>query len=117
MDDELERFKRTIDMAELASSYGYRLDGRQCSTSLRMKNAGSTIIIATGEDRHGIFFDTAGNASGSVIDFVMWQRGCTLGYARKYLREYCGQNSFSFPTWSNCGLGLFLVQARSLVSC
>ncbi len=97
-DDELERFKRTVDLAELASSYGYQLDGRQCRTSLRMKNAGSIIIIATSEDRHGIFFDVQGNASGSVVDFVMWQKGCNLGYARKYLREYTGQHSFSFPT-------------------
>jgi hypothetical protein len=57
-----------------------------------MKNAGSIIIIATGEDGHGIFFDTLGSASGSVIDFVMWQKGCNLGYARKYLREYTGQS-------------------------
>jgi hypothetical protein len=98
MDDELERFKRTIDLTELASSYGYRLDGRPSRTSLKMKNAGSTIIIATGEDGHGIFFDVHGSASGSVIDFVMWQKGCNLGYARKALREYTGQHSFSFPT-------------------
>src|ERR1700726_3066512 len=97
MDTELENFKRAVDLAELASSYGYQLDGRPSRTSLKMRNAGSIIIIATGEDGQGIFFDVQGNASGSVIDFVMWQKGCSLGYARKALREYTGQHSISFP--------------------
>jgi len=75
-----------------------------------MKNAGSTIIIATGEDGHGIFFYAQGNASGSVIDFVMWQKGCNPGYARKYLREYCGQRIFLFLLPNGLS-GLFLSPA------
>lgn len=99
MDDELERFKREIDLAELASFYGYRLHGRPSRTSLKMKNEGSTIIVAVDDkDGHGVFFEVLGEAGGSVIDFVKWQKNCNLGYARKYLREYTGQHSFSFPT-------------------
>lgn len=98
-DDELERFKQKVNIAELARTFGYTLDERSQRTSYRMKNAsnGSKIIVATGQDGHGIFFDTQGSASGSVLDFVMWQKGISLGYARKFMREYTGQHNFTFP--------------------
>ena len=99
MDEELEQFKRKIDITELARKYGYEIDEKaSCRTSLTMKSAGSKIIAATAEDGHGIFFDVQGSASGSVIDLVMWQEGVNLGYARKILREFTNQHSFSFPT-------------------
>jgi DNA primase len=99
LDDELEQFKQKINMVELADSYGYEIDRKaRGRASVAMKNHGSKIIVATAEDGHGIFFDVRGNASGSVIDFVMWQDGINLGYARKKLREYSGQRRFSFPT-------------------
>ena len=92
MDDELERFKREVDLVELASFYGYRLHGRPSRTSLKMKNEGSTIIVAVDDkDGHGVFFEVLGVAGGSVIDFVKWQKGVNLGYARKALREYTGE--------------------------
>ncbi len=99
-DEELERFKQQINIAEVARTFGYRLDERSQRTSYRMKNpnTGSKIIVATAEDGHGIFFDTQGSAGGSVIDLVKWQMGINLGHARKYLREYSGQHQFSFPT-------------------
>ena len=99
-DEELEQFKRSINIAELAASYGFKVEGRPYPSGYTMRNAGSKIVVATdAKDGHGIFFEVHGNTDGgSVVDFVMWQRGCNLGYARKYLREYCGQSSFSFPT-------------------
>ena len=56
---------------------------------------GDKIIIATGEDGHAVFFSVHTNASGSVIDFIMFREGGNLGYARKTLRAYIPS---PFPT-------------------
>ena len=95
-DDELECFK-TLNLGELAATYGYALDRRESSrSSLVMRHAdGDKIIIATGEDGHAVFFSVHADASGSVIDFVMHRQGGNLGHARKTLRTY---NPSSFPT-------------------
>ncbi len=95
-DDELEHFK-TLNLGELAASYGYALDRRESSrSSLVMRHAdGDKIIIATGEDGHAVFFSVHAEASGSVIDFVMHRQGVNLGHARKILRAYAPP---SFPT-------------------
>lgn len=94
---ELERFKANIDLAELAASMGYQLDKNESSrSSLVMRHSdGDKIVVATGADRHGIFFSVKTTASGSVIDFVMYRHGVSLGHARKVLREY---KSILFPT-------------------
>ena len=95
-DDELEHFKG-LNLGELASSHGYALDRRESSrSSLVMRHAdGDKIILATGEDGHAVFFSVKADASGSVIDFVMYRQGVNLGHARKILRAYAPP---SFPT-------------------
>lgn len=95
-DSELEQFKN-LNLGELAASYGYMLDRRESSkSSLVMRHPdGDKIIIATGEDNHGIFFSVKTNASGSVIDFVIHRQGGNLGHARQTLRKY---SPVSFPT-------------------
>lgn len=92
--DELERFKE-LNLGELAAFYGYQIDRRQSSRSnLVMRHAdGDKIIIATGEDGHGIFYSTKADRNGSVVDFAMFREGCTLGHARKALRRYTGQQA------------------------
>ena len=100
MDQELEKFKQDVNLVELAGSYGYAVVRKEsCRTSVVMKNPAeaSKIIIATGQDGHGIFFEVHGDASGSVIDFVKYQEGCNLGVARVKLREYLGQPRLKFP--------------------
>jgi len=93
---ELEHFK-SLNLGELAVSYGYQLDKRESSrSSLVMRHSdGDKIIIATGEDGHGIFFSVTSNASGSVLDFIMHRQGGNLGHARQTLRRYAPS---SFPT-------------------
>ena len=100
--DELESFK-SLNLIELAASYGYQLDRHESSrSSFVMRHADSDkIIIATGEDGHGIFFSVKANASGSVIDFVIYRQGGNLGHARKTLRAY---NPSSFPTATTANL-------------
>lgn len=87
---ELEEFKANINLAELAASMGYQLDKKESSrSSLVMRHSdGDKIVVATGADGHGIFFSVKNPASGSVIDFVMYRYGVSLGHARKVLRAY-----------------------------
>lgn len=99
-DNELERFKTEISLADVASAHGYELDRRESSRSslvMRRGKDGDKIIIATGEDGHGIFFSVHSNTSGSAIDFIMTRRSLNLGQARKVLREWLPV-PFSFPT-------------------
>jgi hypothetical protein len=72
---ELEAFKE-LNLAELASAYGYELDRREsgrCNLVMRHPD-GDKVIIATGLDGHGIFYSTRTDRSGSVIDFVMFRK-------------------------------------------
>ncbi len=97
--EEIERIKRETSLPELAASYGYAIDEKaSCRTSLVMRHHGSKIIVATGEDGHGIFFDVHGSASGSVIDFVMWQEGVNFGKACQILSERITAPRLAFPT-------------------
>lgn len=98
--DELERFKSEISLAEVAAAHGYQLDRQHSSrSSLVMRHPdGDKIVVATGEDGHGVFFSVRTNASGSVIDFVMERRGLNLGQVRGVLRPYLSGGVFSFPT-------------------
>lgn len=92
-DGELERFKTSVDLVKLAASYDYHVVRKEsCKTSVVMKKEAdaSKIVVATSQDGHGIFFEVHGNASGSVMDFVMSQENCSLGTARKVLREWLG---------------------------
>lgn len=92
--EELQNFKKRIDLVQLATSYGYSVVRKEsCRTSVVMKNEAnaSKIVVATAQDGHGIFFEVHGDAKGSVVDFVMYRENCRLGNARKVLREWLGQ--------------------------
>ena len=93
-DAELERFK-TLNLGEVAASYGYTPDRRESSrSSLVMRHAdGDKIVVATGEDGHAVFFSVKADASGSVIDFVMHREGVNLGDARRVLRAHSPASS------------------------
>jgi hypothetical protein len=83
--DQIERIKQRVNLAELAASYGYAIDGKTgySRTSLRMKHHGKKIIVATDrKDGHGVFFYVGSDSGGgSAIDFVMLEEGVNLGQA------------------------------------
>ena len=95
-DPELEGFK-ALNLGEVAAAYGFALDRKESSrSSLVMRHGdGDKIVIATGEDGHGVFFSVHSEASGSVVDFVMHRQQCNLGRARVHLRSLAPS---SFPT-------------------
>jgi hypothetical protein len=89
-DEELERFKREINLIEIAQSLGYEIDKKASSRSCKlMKRGGDKVVFATGIDGHGIYFSLSDESDcGSVIDFAQKRIGGNLGKIRKELRGW-----------------------------
>jgi len=95
--DELERFKREISLPEYAASEGYDLISNESSRNsfvMQRESDNDKIIVATGQDGHGIYFSVRDNAdNGSIIDFLQRRKGLNLGQVRKELRPWIGQSA------------------------
>jgi hypothetical protein len=104
MDEELERFKREINLTEYAASCGYVLIVRErrgrdklrgsTASSILMENRGTgdKVVIARDRDGHWTFFSVRdGGDNGTIIDFVQHRKGAGLGGVRKELRHWIGQ--------------------------
>lgn len=89
--EELNRFKREINLAEYAQSFGYAVD-RKKSTKISpvLKKDGDTLIVGQSKaDGHYIYFNANNDSDrGSIIDFVKNRTGETLGHIRKRLRNW-----------------------------
>lgn len=97
---ELERFKRDINIAHYAAANGYSLDRQQSSRNsyVMQGNDGDKIVISTALSGHGVYFSIKDSTDhGSIIDFVMRRRNCSLGAARQCLRSWT--NAPSTPTY------------------
>ncbi len=91
--DELEQFKRQINLVEYAETQGYEIDKAESSkSSVVMRGPGNDkIIVATGEDGHGVFFSVRDDQdNGSIIDFVQSRQHLNLGQVRQELRPWIG---------------------------
>jgi Toprim-like/Protein of unknown function (DUF3991) len=93
--DELERFKRDINLTEFAAARGYRIDRRESSRgSVVMRHAATDdkiIIAKRGADNHWTYFSVRDDRdNGTVLDFVQRRDGATLGEVRKELRSWTG---------------------------
>lgn len=95
MDHELEQFKTGINLSEFAASRGYVLDRRESSRNsavMRHPN-GDKIVIAKNEaSGHWEYFSvhTGQDKGGTIIDFVQYRDGVSLGKVRKTLRAWIG---------------------------
>lgn len=91
--DELDEFKRRVNLTEYAATLGYAIDRRASSrNSATMRHpAGDKVIVAKGEDGHWVYFSVHDPAdSGSIIDFIQRRESGTLGDVRKQLRPWVG---------------------------
>lgn len=91
--DELEQFKRQINLVEYAETQGYEIDKAESSkSSVVMRGPGNDkIIVATGEDGHGVFFSVRDDRdNGTIIDFVQSRQHLNLGQVRQELRPWIG---------------------------
>ncbi len=100
--NELEDFKRHINLTEFAASYGFAKDVTKSSKStVVMRDSSDYIILismSTGD--HWQYFSPSDEAdSGTIIDFVKKQENCNLGHVRKILRQWRGQVSAPVNTW------------------
>lgn len=99
MDDELERFKRDVNLTEFAAGRGYRLVDRersaegkwrgstQASVSMRHPDTNDKIIIRRDRDGHWTYFSVREDLdNGTVIDFLQRREYLGLGAIRKELR-------------------------------
>ena len=97
MDHELERFKTDIDLIAFAASRGYVSDRRESSQNcevMRTTNGDKIVIVKHLDNKgaeHWVYYcvrDARDN--GTVIDFLQWRGGGTLGHIRKTLRDWLG---------------------------
>jgi|SRR5579871_2833884 len=107
--DELDRFKRDINLTELAASYGYRLVERErsaagrwrgsttASVSMRHPTTDDKVVIRL--DRgHWTYFSVRDDSdNGTVIDFVQRRRVAGLGGVRKELRTWLREDRPRVP--------------------
>lgn len=97
-EDELDRFKTGINLAEYAEGRGYQIDRKESSrASTVMRQGEDKIVVATDQDGHGIYFSVRdGLDHGSIIDFVQRRQGLNLGQVRKELRPWLDSPSSSY---------------------
>lgn len=99
--DELDLFKRQINLSEFAAAQGYALDRKASSrNSVAMKGPGGDKIIIARDDRsgHWIYFSVADEQdNGTIIDFVDHRERLNLGAIRKELRPWIGQGAGPEP--------------------
>ena len=89
--DELEQFKRDINLSEYAASQGYELEKHESSrNSAVMRHPdGSKIVITRQQDRHWVYFSVHNDRDhGSIVDFVQQRQVSNLDQVRKELRPW-----------------------------
>lgn len=97
---ELDHFKRSINLSEFAAARGYALDVRESSrnSAIMRHPDGDKIIIAKSEGGDWIYFSVRDDRdNGTIIDFLQWRGGGSLGDVRKALRSWLGSSRPSLP--------------------
>ena len=92
--NELERFKKEINLPSYAVSMGYQVDltvsSRNSLTAAHSE--GDKVIIAQAKDGHWIYFSTRDpQDKGSIIDFHQNRTKDNLGQVRQELRPWLGE--------------------------
>jgi len=100
-DNELEVFKREIDLRQFAVSLGYRID--RCESwrgSTVLRSGGDKIVVKRNGTGHYVFFSVRDDRdNGTVIDFLQRRQNLSLGAVRQILRPWIGRPSIlpQFP--------------------
>ena len=101
MDAELESFKTNIDLRAYAAAQGYQLDRKESwrgTSVMRHPTSHDKVIIKRGMDGHYVYFSVRDDRdNGSIIDFVQFRQGLSLGAVRKELRPWIGQPPVPVP--------------------
>jgi hypothetical protein len=100
-DPELEEFKTAIDLRVYAASRGYQLDRKESSrNSAVMRHANGDKVIIKRIDSRFVYFSVRDDRdNGTIIDWVQFRQGLSLGAVRKELRPWVGQPPVPVPVF------------------
>lgn len=102
--DELDGFKRLIDLRAYAALQGYQEDRRNSyagSTCMRHPATDDKIFIKRDSDGHYVYFSVRDDQdNGSIIDFIMKRKGWGWGAIFGELRDWMGTPPLSLPVFS-----------------
>lgn len=102
-DPELESFKTGIDLRAYAASQGFQLDARASwrgTSVMRHPATHDKVIIKRDPDGHYVYFSVRDDRdNGSIIDFVQYRQGLSLGAVRKELRPWVGKLPVPVPSF------------------
>lgn len=102
-DAELGSFKTTIDLRAYAAGQGYKLSAKESwhgSAVMRHPVSDDKVIVKRAADGHYIYFSVRDDRdNGSIIDFVQFRQGLSLGAVRKELRPWIGQPPVPVPVF------------------
>jgi hypothetical protein len=100
---ELEDFKRNIDLRVFTAGMGYQLDKRASfrgSAVMRNSAGKKELVIKVDADGHYVYFSLLDDDdNGSVIDFVQRRTGKSIGHVRKELRAWLGRPRPGIPVF------------------
>ena len=99
--NELDRFKRDIDLVDYAQRQGYEVKKEGKRGDWHQLQKEGEVLIVTRKDDHQVYLNTGDDRDkGSVIDFAKTRggdgQGLNLGQVRQQLREYL--NDGAAPT-------------------
>ncbi|TGD76980.1 toprim domain-containing protein [Hymenobacter wooponensis] len=91
--NELDRFKRDIDLVDYAERQGYQIKKEGKRGDWHQLEKDGEVLIVTRKDDHQVYLNTGDDRDkGSVIDFAKTRggdgHGLNLGQVRQQLREY-----------------------------
>lgn len=103
--EELESFKRLIDLRAYAAAQGFQEDKRDSSigsTCMRHPMSNDKIFIKRdAKTNHWIYASVRDDRdNGTIIDFLEFRKNLSLGAVRKELRPWLGQPPVPVPTFS-----------------
>jgi hypothetical protein len=102
-DAELDKMKRDIDLRSYAAGQSYELDRKESwrgSSVMRHPVTDDKVIIKRGMDGHYEYFSVRDDRdNGTIIDFVQFRQGLSLGAVRKELRPWIGQPPVAVPAF------------------
>ncbi len=102
-DAELESFKTAIDLRAYAAGHGYQLDRKESwrgTSVMRHPASHDKVIIKRAMDGHYEYFSVRDDRdNGTIIDFVQFRQGLSLGAVRKELRPWIGQPPVPVPAF------------------
>jgi hypothetical protein len=103
VDSELQSFKSNIDLRAYAAAQGYQLSRKESwrgTSVMRHPDTHDKVIIKRGMDGHYVYFSVRDDRdNGSIIDFVQFRQGLSLGAVRKSLRPWLGQPPVAVPAF------------------